>query len=84
MEYAHRMWGRAVGLAFALPATYFWARGMLVGRGLKIRVAGYAGLILFQVSTNMTLISYIDTIYGNMTLISYLDTIYGNMTCQLS
>ncbi|KAH7730054.1 Protein T06D8.5 [Aphelenchoides avenae] len=27
MEYAHRMWGRFLGLAFIIPCAYFWARG---------------------------------------------------------
>jgi cytochrome c oxidase assembly protein subunit 15 len=27
MEYVHRMWGRAVGLIFLVPCTYFWLRG---------------------------------------------------------
>ena len=29
MEYAHRMWGRALGLGFALPCAYFAARGYI-------------------------------------------------------
>ncbi len=29
MEYAHRIWGRLVGLAFILPAAYFWSRGRI-------------------------------------------------------
>lgn len=29
MEYAHRMWGRLLGLAFAGPALYFVARGKI-------------------------------------------------------
>ncbi len=28
-EYLHRLWGRLIGLAFALPLIYFWARGQL-------------------------------------------------------
>jgi cytochrome c oxidase assembly protein subunit 15 len=31
MEYAHRMWGRSMGLVFAVPAAYFAARGMIRG-----------------------------------------------------
>lgn len=27
MEYIHRMWGRAIGAVFLLPAAYFWKRG---------------------------------------------------------
>ena len=29
MEYAHRMWGRALGLVFAVPAVYFGVRGYM-------------------------------------------------------
>ena len=31
MEYAHRMWGRALGLVFAVPAAYFVYRGWVNG-----------------------------------------------------
>lgn len=31
MEYAHRMWGRALGLVFAVPALAFAARGRIRG-----------------------------------------------------
>jgi heme A synthase len=31
MEYAHRMWGRALGVVFAVPAVYFAARGWVNG-----------------------------------------------------
>ena len=31
MEYAHRMWGRALGLVFALPCTYFAYKGYVNG-----------------------------------------------------
>lgn len=48
MEYIHRMWGRAIGLVFAIPATYFFVRGSL-SHPLKIRTLIYAGLIGFQV-----------------------------------
>ncbi|XP_075169742.1 heme A synthase COX15 [Haematobia irritans] len=29
MEYMHRMWGRAIGAVFLLPAAYFWRKGHL-------------------------------------------------------
>ena len=32
MEYGHRMWGRALGVIFAVPAMYFASRGWLRGR----------------------------------------------------
>lgn len=28
-EYAHRVWGRLIGLAFFLPLVFFWAKGYL-------------------------------------------------------
>lgn len=47
MEYAHRMWGRCIGAAFALPAVYFWSRGYF-NRVLKIRVVIFGTLIGMQ------------------------------------
>ena len=47
MEYAHRMWGRLIGLAILLPAAGFWARGWL-GPALKHRVLLYSGLVVTQ------------------------------------
>ncbi|KAF3426438.1 hypothetical protein E2986_01023 [Frieseomelitta varia] len=47
MEYLHRMWGRLIGAVFIVPATYFWAKGMLT-RGMKIRVAVLGSLIGLQ------------------------------------
>lgn len=47
MEYSHRMWGRLVGLAYILPAAYFWRKGWL-NRGLKGRVLALCGLVCFQ------------------------------------
>jgi heme a synthase len=41
MEYAHRMWGRALGIVFAVPAVYFVARRQL-NRPLSTRL-----LVLF-------------------------------------
>lgn len=29
LEYVHRLWGRLIGLAFALPLAWFWLRGSL-------------------------------------------------------
>lgn len=48
MEYSHRMWGRVVGLAYILPAAYFWRKGWL-SRGMKGRVLALCGLVSFQV-----------------------------------
>ncbi|XP_044772513.1 cytochrome c oxidase assembly protein COX15 homolog isoform X3 [Neomonachus schauinslandi] len=47
MEYSHRMWGRLVGLAYILPAAYFWRKGWL-SRGMKGRVLALCGLVCFQ------------------------------------
>ncbi|KAF8072411.1 COX15 [Scenedesmus sp. PABB004] len=50
MEWAHRMWGRVLGVAFAVPATYFAARGFInapLGRrlGLCFAMGGAQGLV---------------------------------------
>ncbi|XP_073541115.1 heme A synthase COX15 [Phyllobates terribilis] len=47
MEYSHRMWGRAVGLAYILPAVYFWRKGWFT-RGMKGTVLGLCGFVCFQ------------------------------------
>ncbi|MPY71642.1 MAG: heme A synthase [Alphaproteobacteria bacterium] len=39
LEYLHRLWGRIIGVAFALPLAWFWTRGRLPG-GLRWRLAG--------------------------------------------
>ncbi|KHG12480.1 Cytochrome c oxidase assembly COX15 -like protein [Gossypium arboreum] len=37
MEYAHRMWGRALGMMFALPFSYFLRKGYITMRlGLRL------------------------------------------------
>ncbi|XP_010272521.1 PREDICTED: cytochrome c oxidase assembly protein COX15 [Nelumbo nucifera] len=37
MEYAHRMWGRGLGVMFALPLTYFLRKGWITFRlGLRL------------------------------------------------
>ncbi|GLC33590.1 hypothetical protein PLESTB_000092600 [Pleodorina starrii] len=50
MEYAHRMWGRFLGLAFALPAAFFLAKGWVNGAlgrrlGLLFFMGGTQGLV---------------------------------------
>lgn len=50
MEYAHRMWGRGLGLIFALPFAYFGLKGYLsrplAGRlGLLFGMGGAQGLV---------------------------------------
>ncbi|XP_026532738.1 cytochrome c oxidase assembly protein COX15 homolog [Notechis scutatus] len=47
MEYSHRMWGRLVGLAYILPAAYFWRKGYL-SQSLKGHVLALCGLVCFQ------------------------------------
>ena len=42
-EWGHRLLGRVIGLAFALPLAFFWWRGMLT-RGLKWRLTGLLAL----------------------------------------
>ena len=48
MEYFHRMWGRAIGLTFVIPAVFFLYKKS-VPRHVKPRLGIYAGIILFQV-----------------------------------
>ncbi|XP_058059328.1 cytochrome c oxidase assembly protein COX15 homolog [Anopheles bellator] len=47
MEYGHRMWGRAIGAFYALPAIYFWTRGYFT-RPMKVRVLAFGALIGLQ------------------------------------
>ncbi|XP_008805173.2 cytochrome c oxidase assembly protein COX15 isoform X2 [Phoenix dactylifera] len=43
MEYAHRMWGRGLGAVFALPFTYFLAKGYIT-RQLGLRLTALFAL----------------------------------------
>mgnify|MGYP005841737939 CR=1 FL=1 len=43
MEYAHRMWGRALGFVFAVPFAYFVAKGY-VTRQLGVRLSALFAL----------------------------------------
>lgn len=47
MEYGHRMWGRAIGAFYAIPAAFFWYRGYF-SRPLKFRVLAFGALIGIQ------------------------------------
>lgn len=47
MEWIHRIWGRAIGVTFVLPAIYFVARRH-VSRHMAVRLLGIAGLIGYQ------------------------------------
>jgi heme a synthase len=42
-EWSHRLLGRLIGLAFALPLVVFWARGALDG-ALKVKLVGVLAL----------------------------------------
>lgn len=48
MEWGHRMWGRLVGLAYILPALYFWRKGYF-NRSMKAKALGLCGFVFFQV-----------------------------------
>lgn len=39
MEYIHRMWGRAIGAVFLLPAAYFWKKGYFNSSTKKFVIA---------------------------------------------
>ena len=43
LEYLHRLWGRLIGLAFALPLLWFWATGQIERR---LRLAMFGLLLL--------------------------------------
>lgn len=43
MEYAHRMWGRALGIMFALPFSYFLRKGYITPR-LALRLSALFAL----------------------------------------
>ena len=44
MEWAHRIWGRVVGLSFVLPSLYFIARRRVSAR-MAVKTIGISGLI---------------------------------------
>ena len=48
MEYAHRMWGRMIGVAFIVPAAFFLSKGW-VTRSVQCRLCFNAALLGFQV-----------------------------------
>uniref|UniRef100_A0A915JAR4 Uncharacterized protein n=1 Tax=Romanomermis culicivorax TaxID=13658 RepID=A0A915JAR4_ROMCU len=47
MEYVHRMWGRFIGLAYLLPAGFFWYKGWFE-KSMKKRVTFAGSLLIFQ------------------------------------
>jgi cytochrome c oxidase assembly protein subunit 15 len=44
MEWSHRLWGRAIGLTFVLPAIYFTVRRRVTPK-VALRLFGIAGMI---------------------------------------
>ncbi|XP_046624472.1 cytochrome c oxidase assembly protein COX15 homolog isoform X4 [Neodiprion virginianus] len=47
MEYLHRTWGRLIGAAFIIPATFFWTKGWF-DKKTKLRVTALGTLIGMQ------------------------------------
>ncbi|ORY17457.1 cytochrome c oxidase assembly protein-like protein cox15 [Clohesyomyces aquaticus] len=47
MEWAHRLWGRVIGVTFLLPTVYFIARRK-VSPSMAVKLTGICGLIGFQ------------------------------------
>ncbi|KAK8046535.1 Cytochrome oxidase assembly protein [Apiospora saccharicola] len=47
MEWAHRLWGRVIGMSFVLPTIYFIARRRVTKR-MALNLVGISGLIGFQ------------------------------------
>lgn len=47
MEYAHRMWGRALGIMFAVPFSYFLRKGYITVP-LALRLSALFGLVAGQ------------------------------------
>jgi cytochrome c oxidase assembly protein subunit 15 len=47
MEWAHRLWGRFIGLSFVLPTIYFIARRRVTPR-MAVNLVGISSLIGFQ------------------------------------
>uniref|UniRef100_A0A1I7XYN8 Cytochrome c oxidase assembly protein COX15 n=1 Tax=Steinernema glaseri TaxID=37863 RepID=A0A1I7XYN8_9BILA len=47
MEYTHRMWGRAIGIAFLIPCAYFWVRGRFTSP-MKKRMVVAGSLLISQ------------------------------------
>lgn len=58
MEYLHRMWGRATGLFFFIPASYFWIRKRF-SRRMKIIVVLSGSLLISQVYFNIVFCIFI-------------------------
>ncbi len=61
-EYGHRMMGRGIGLAFALPALYFASRGM-IPRHMAGRIAG-----LFCLGGTQVCLFWVDGFFSGLIL----------------
>jgi len=55
-EWFHRLLGRLVGVAFALPLAWFWLRGTLPA-GLKLKLVGLLGLGALQGAVGWWMVS---------------------------
>ena len=55
MEYAHRLWGRATGTFFLLPAVGFLAKGWIT-KAMRPRLALYTALLGFQVCVKLEIV----------------------------
>lgn len=84
MEYAHRMWGRALGIMFALPFSYFLRKGYITVR-LGLRLSGLfalgagQGLIgWWMVKSGLEVQNILFTIYYLQLLWMKLDVIFLN------
>ena len=47
MEWTHRLWGRVIGVTFAVPTLYFITRRR-VSKSMAVKLVGICGLIGFQ------------------------------------
>lgn len=47
MEYGHRMWGRAIGACYYLPAAVMWAKGYF-DKAMKKRIVVMGVLLACQ------------------------------------
>nr|XP_036857128.1 cytochrome c oxidase assembly protein COX15 homolog isoform X2 [Manis javanica] len=81
MEYSHRMWGRLVGLAYILPAAYFWRKGWL-SRSMKGRVLALCGLVCFQLPETRQLLQLRRFAHGTAGLV-FLTALSGAFVAGL-
>ena len=63
-EWLHRLWGRALGVLFAVPLVYFWRRGALAGLGGRLvtlfALGGLQGVLgWFMVMSGLSELVYV-------------------------